>query len=283
MSPRPRLPAFTLIELVVSIAVIALLMGLLLPALGGARDSARQTLCASNVRQLALANDLYAGDHAERFAPGAADMLANLHRWHGSRASPSAPFTSLGGALTPYLGSDDAAPTIAIRTCPEFVGVQLALAEARLGFERSAGGYGYNNAFIGADRARTAAPGAAHLWTISTDRLGSPRQRFHSPARTIAFADSALADGNAVTSIIEYSFLEPRFWPDAPAASAVRPDPSIHFRHPRRRAQIAWLDGHASAEPLTFSAPSALFPVAPIDHQLGWTGAGDDNALFDYD
>ena len=59
--------AFTLIELLVVIAVIGLLVGVLMPALSGARSSAKRTACASNLRQIGAALQVYMSASRDRF------------------------------------------------------------------------------------------------------------------------------------------------------------------------------------------------------------------------
>jgi prepilin-type N-terminal cleavage/methylation domain-containing protein len=55
--------AFTLIELLVVIAVVALLVALLLPALGGAREQARAVVCAARLQQLGVGLSLYLNEY----------------------------------------------------------------------------------------------------------------------------------------------------------------------------------------------------------------------------
>lgn len=81
MSPGSNRRAFTLVELLVVIGIIAVLISVLLPALGRARDSAKQTACASNLRQVSLAMLVYINDNRGKF-PRAYSGIDGSYSWH---------------------------------------------------------------------------------------------------------------------------------------------------------------------------------------------------------
>ena len=66
---------FTIIELLVVVSIIALLVGMLLPAIGKARDTARVNVSKNNMRQLGVAHKTYAADWADRHVTYVRDNL----------------------------------------------------------------------------------------------------------------------------------------------------------------------------------------------------------------
>jgi prepilin-type N-terminal cleavage/methylation domain-containing protein/prepilin-type processing-associated H-X9-DG protein len=82
MKPRP-VRAFTLVEVLVVIALVALLAGMLVPALARARRSVHGSSCLGNLRQWGLATRLYATDHADHLPPdGAPNGISRDQAWY---------------------------------------------------------------------------------------------------------------------------------------------------------------------------------------------------------
>ncbi len=92
---RHLLKGFTIVELLVVVSIIALLIGILLPAIGKARDKARTTTSVSNLRQLAVAHNAYAGDWE--------DAQVSVTRYNISAYGSVADY----GTAIGYNGTDD--------------------------------------------------------------------------------------------------------------------------------------------------------------------------------
>jgi prepilin-type N-terminal cleavage/methylation domain-containing protein/prepilin-type processing-associated H-X9-DG protein len=108
---RRRSHAFTLVELLVVIGIIAVLISILLPTLGRARAAAQTVACASNARQLALAVKLFAQER-RGYMPAISDEEHVRYRdptrsiwpWRKSASDPQPVVLDWASSLLPYLG-----------------------------------------------------------------------------------------------------------------------------------------------------------------------------------
>jgi prepilin-type N-terminal cleavage/methylation domain-containing protein len=117
--------AFTLIELMVVIAIIAILAALLLPVLGRAKQAAYRIQCVNNLKQLATAINTYADDHND-FLPG--PVWQGLYPLYATNTPKFMPYY-----IATYLGQP--APSGTVR------GIELGVcpASARITHEVSSG------------------------------------------------------------------------------------------------------------------------------------------------
>jgi prepilin-type processing-associated H-X9-DG protein/prepilin-type N-terminal cleavage/methylation domain-containing protein len=225
MSTRTR--AFTLVELLVVIGIIALLIGILIPALNKAREASKAATCLSNLRQINTAFILFANEH-KGFLPqigsagtGSETFTINgtpttvLVRWFGGLYGSPQKFHAPASMLAKYWG------TANVAGCPslefdDFFRPQYGPVD-----------YAYNAIY------------ARHKdWALGgtlRNGLGVKMSRIRRSSDKAVVWDAARLNGGTLDRT-------PWGYPTTGNVNNDKTDPNFHGRH-NRRGNVGWLDG----------------------------------------
>jgi prepilin-type processing-associated H-X9-DG protein/prepilin-type N-terminal cleavage/methylation domain-containing protein len=283
-TPLPHRPthAFTLVELLVVIGIIALLMAMLLPALGRARENANQLKCQAQQRQILQAMILHAAEHrgymplaGRPWAGVTPDALLDtrMQKYDYYAAGPGYHVMSLMGALAPQLNQDIRTDSLAsvqediqrpsgvirrIFVCPS------DREGGRFGATVEGGGDGYNSYAFNEAALGWGDPGDGS-GVLNHARLRGNSARFPHPASLMLLTDGAPRGGDGagrwqvyydhdINCTLRDVFItpngggvNPNFQPNAKDCGEwTLLDPTRH----RNRMNVAFADGHVENVPL---------------------------------
>ena len=229
---KRKYQAFTLIELLVVISIISLLISILLPALGKARQSAQNIKCLSNLKQLGFIMQMYKTDHKGYYIP----TMRMDYEGSGKNAYWSGLLLAKG-----YLNRSD------MMLCPSNISndvhTNLMTKDAQQAGTPTWGDwryvdYGYNRDNIGSSRDH-----GYYSTNVLDMQYGPPARdnEIKNATRTIVLADTMKANGTHRGWWVLNDIL--------PSSSSTSVG-TVGARH-NSSANVIWADGHANSNKTT--------------------------------
>lgn len=267
---------FTLIELLIVIAVIAILAAILFPVFARARENARRTGCASNLKQQGLAIMQYAQDYDEVMVPAWLDGTTGAgNGWNGTNSGWGNDNFKWMDLLQPYVKSTQIfnCPSVSAKTIPIYiqaVSAQYGHYAANLGY-RSSGdtknppfSY-YRSDNVGNVPIRLSQIQAAATTVMVTETRSVSYSGAASCVMTFPSSVGSVANSFTLNDIGEDAAAPTiRTW----VYSNNNPDGIIGERH-LETINVLWADGHVKAVKLVSIATPTF--VGAVKNFPAWT------------
>jgi prepilin-type N-terminal cleavage/methylation domain-containing protein/prepilin-type processing-associated H-X9-DG protein len=235
-----RRPGFTLVELLVVVGIVAVLLGMLLPAVQKVRAAASRLHNQNALKQLGIAVHNFAGANGDALPPSVATENGKSRHWFGEYDPTVTPYKvePARGYLMPYLENSQAL----------FVTPAKAPGKVALTYGGHTGGFGYNAMYLAPYDVRPGPPEVLVWRKVKLPAVGTT-------SRTIAFTTAVIVTGAVGPDGEAPSMAEA--WAVSPPSQQYA---GVHFRQFKKVANVLFVDGHVEAwtDPTRNPPPAGL-------------------------